>query len=112
MPAKMRKFEPGHGFTKEDWDEVSDNPELTDEQLARGKAFAEAFPALAESIRRTRGKQKTPTKELVSLRLDRETIAAFRATGPGWQVRINAALRKVISGMKQKAPAAKPKKQA
>jgi uncharacterized protein (DUF4415 family) len=102
MPAKMREFEPGHGFTKEDWDEVSDNSELTDEQLAQGKPLSEAFPALAESIRRTRGKQKTPTKELVSLRLDRETIAAFRATGPGWQVRINAALRKAISSAKQR----------
>jgi len=29
------------------------------------------------------------TKELVSLRLDKEALAAFRATGPGWQVRIN-----------------------
>jgi len=32
-----------------------DNPELTDEQIAAGgKSFAEAFPDLAETIRRSR----------------------------------------------------------
>jgi len=108
----MREFEPGHGFTKKDWDEVSDNPEATDEQLAQGRPFAEAFPGLAESIKRTRGKQKTPTKELVSLRLDRETIEAYRATGPGWQVRINATLRKAILTKRPKAKAPKLKERA
>jgi uncharacterized protein (DUF4415 family) len=29
------------------------------------------------------------TKELVSLRLDKKALAAFRSTGKGWQVRIN-----------------------
>ena len=36
----------GRGYTKEDWDEVSDNPELTDEELAQGKPFAEMFPGV------------------------------------------------------------------
>jgi uncharacterized protein (DUF4415 family) len=34
-------------------------------------------------------------KETVSLRLDRDVLDAFQADGPGWQDRINAALRKV-----------------
>lgn len=34
-------------------------------------------------------------KRLVSLRLDADVLAHFRASGPGWQSRINAALRKV-----------------
>jgi hypothetical protein len=38
-----KEFTPGQGYTKEDWDEVSDNPELTDEELAQGKPFAEMF---------------------------------------------------------------------
>jgi uncharacterized protein (DUF4415 family) len=33
-------------------------------------------------------------KELVSLRLDREVLEHFQADGPGWQDKINAALRK------------------
>lgn len=33
-------------------------------------------------------------KQAVSLRLDAEVLEHFRRTGPGWQSRINAALRK------------------
>jgi uncharacterized protein (DUF4415 family) len=33
-------------------------------------------------------------KELVSLRLDRDVLEFFQDEGPGWQERINAALRK------------------
>ncbi len=35
-------------------------------------------------------------KELVSLRLDRDILDHFQETGPGWQDRINDALRKII----------------
>jgi len=41
---------------------------------------------------------KPPTlpgvKEMVSLRIDRDVLDFFQADGPGWQDRINAALRK------------------
>jgi uncharacterized protein (DUF4415 family) len=33
-------------------------------------------------------------KEMVSLRIDRDVLDVFQADGPGWQDRINAALRK------------------
>lgn len=33
-------------------------------------------------------------KELVSLRIDQDVLAYFQEDGPGWQDRINAALRK------------------
>lgn len=74
-------------------DEVSDNPEITPEEMAQAKPFSEVFPELAESIRRTRGQQKAPTKQLISIRLDRDVLDAFRATGDGWQGRMNEALR-------------------
>jgi len=35
-------------------------------------------------------------KELVSLRIDRDVLDHFQETGPGWQDRVNAALRKAI----------------
>jgi uncharacterized protein (DUF4415 family) len=73
-----------------------DNPEWTEEDFAKAKPFAEMFPALAESYRRTRGPQKTPTKQLVSLRLDGEVISYFKEGGPGWQTRINETLRRAI----------------
>ena len=41
---------------------------------------------------------KTPavpgTKEMVSLRIDRDVLDHFQEDGPGWQERINAALRR------------------
>jgi len=33
-------------------------------------------------------------KEMVSLRIDRDVLDFFQEDGPGWQDRINAALRK------------------
>lgn len=49
--------------------------------------------ALIERDRRVRGLQIAPTKQQVTLRLDRDVLAKFRGTGPGWQARINAALK-------------------
>ena len=70
-------------------------PEATDAQLAQAKPFGEAFPALADAMRKTVGgrpKSGTP-KVAVSLRLDQEIVAWFKAAGPGWQTRMNDALR-------------------
>ena len=70
-----------------------DNPEWTAQDFKRAKPFAVAFPALAKS-RRGRGPQKRPTKVAVSLRLTREVVERFKADGPGWQSRIDEALKK------------------
>jgi uncharacterized protein (DUF4415 family) len=56
--------------------------------------FAEVFPELAATMRRARGPQKAPTKVRIALRLDRETVDAFKATGPGWQTRIGEVLKR------------------
>jgi uncharacterized protein (DUF4415 family) len=70
-----------------------DNPEWTVQDFNRAKPFAVAFPALAKS-RGGRGPQKRPTKVAVSLRLTREVVERFKADGPGWQSRIDDALKK------------------
>jgi uncharacterized protein (DUF4415 family) len=51
----------------------------------------------AAIIRRAgqRGKQKSATKQLVSLRLSPAVLEYFKATGPGWQTRIDEVLKKV-----------------
>lgn len=72
-----------------------DAPEATDEQLAQAKPFDEAFPALADAMRKNVGgrpKSENP-KVAVSLRLDQDVVARFKASGPGWQTRMNDALR-------------------
>jgi uncharacterized protein (DUF4415 family) len=98
MPKKTERqieFQEGRGYSKEDWDEVSDNPEWTEDDFKNARPFAEVFPDLAESIRRARGRPAIEApKRQISLRLDPDVIDAFKATGKGWQGRINAALRK------------------
>jgi uncharacterized protein (DUF4415 family) len=89
-------FAPGRGFTQEDWDEVSDNPEITETQWASARPFADTRPALVSTMRRGRGNPRTATKDLVSLRLDKEVLAALRGGGSGWQSRANEMLRKSL----------------
>jgi uncharacterized protein (DUF4415 family) len=101
MIAKIvrKEFEPGHGYTKEDWDAV-DSPELTEEQLAQARPFAEVFPELAKKMRRNIGgrpKLENP-KKAISIRLDADVIEKFKRTGPGWQARMNDALRRAKVG--------------
>jgi uncharacterized protein (DUF4415 family) len=89
------EFKEGRGYSKDDWDEVSDNPEWTEEDFKKARPFAEVFPEFAESIRRSRGRpaEESPKRQ-ISLRLDPDVIDAFKATGKGWQGRINHAIRK------------------
>jgi len=70
-------------------------PEATPDQLALALPFTEAFPALSDAMRRNLGgrpKVENP-KVAVSLRLDQDVVARFKETGPGWQTRMNRALR-------------------
>jgi uncharacterized protein (DUF4415 family) len=60
-----------------------DVPELTKDWFAKAE-----LRKGAKLVRRGRP-AGSGTKELVSLRLDKQALAAFRSTGPGWQVRIN-----------------------
>ena len=46
------------------------------------------------SIRKGGGPNKAPARKLVSLRLSPDVPNHFKATGPGWQSRIDDALRK------------------
>lgn len=39
----LKEFQPGRGYTKEDWDSV-DSPELTDKELARMRPAREVLP--------------------------------------------------------------------
>ena len=53
--------------------------------------------ATVGALRKARGKNKSPIKEQVAIRLDPEVLAAFRAVGPGWQTRMNAVLKEWLS---------------
>ncbi len=88
-----KPFVPGQGYEKADWDAV-DSPELTDAELAGLRPMQEAMPALHAALQeglRKRGPART--KEAVSIRLDIDLVERLRASGPGWQSRVNDALR-------------------
>ena len=76
-----------------------DAPELDDEWFERARPATEVVPQVVERWRRTRGRQKAPTKEAISIRLDADVLAYYRATGRGWQGRINETLRKYTTGV-------------
>ncbi|MFA7242656.1 MAG: BrnA antitoxin family protein [Sulfuricellaceae bacterium] len=57
-------------------------------------ATVEEMNAGIEPARRGRGRPAgSGNKEQVAIRFDNDVLAAFRSAGPGWQTRMNAALR-------------------
>lgn len=74
--------------SKPDWVDPDDAPEWTDEMFDRAEI------RIGDKVIR-RGRPPGSAKRLVSLRLDQAVIDHFRAEGPGWQSRLNEALRKV-----------------
>ena len=68
---------------------------LTTTDMRKFKPASEVLPpALQKTLGvRPRGPQKAPTKVATTIRLSPEVVQAFRATGEGWQTRIDAALK-------------------
>ncbi len=48
------------------------------------------------TTRRRRGPQKTPLKVPTTIRFDADVLAALKATGKGWQTRVNEAMREWV----------------
>ena len=92
---KKRK-KPDHISPKE-WADI-DSPPLTERELEKMKPLREVFPDLAEFAakrRRTRSSsQSVPIKKPITLQVDSDVLANYKATGPGWQSRMNEALRR------------------
>jgi len=78
--ARAAAMPPSPGTPDLDW---------TKGMVTRGGGVAATIAA----IRRTRGPSRKPAKEQVAIRFDQDILAAFRAGGPGWQTRMNAALK-------------------
>ena len=66
--------------------------DLSEVDPALFKPFS-SLPDDLQTVLRGRGKQKAPTKVAVTLRYSPEVIDAFRATGKGWQTRMDEALK-------------------
>ena len=72
--------------------------ELTAADLRKFKPSSEVLsPDLQKTLAiRLRGPQKTPTKVSTTIRLSSGVVQAFRATGEGWQTRVDAALKELL----------------
>lgn len=80
VAAAVRVMPPGNDFVWDGMDE-DDRP-----------ATAEEMRAGIEADKRRRGRPAGSDKTQIALRVDNDTLAAFRATGQGWQSRMNSAL--------------------
>jgi uncharacterized protein (DUF4415 family) len=79
------------------WVDPDDAPEWTEEMFDRAEIRAGnklVRPATGTLAKAGRPPQGERAKRQVTLRLDPEIIERFRASGPGWQSRINELLRK------------------
>lgn len=110
----VSKHEPGYvpndAFTQADWDEVSDNPELTDEELARLRTAQEVLPpALFAGLVNRGGRPRAAIRKVpVTLRVDPAILDAYKATGDGWQTRMHAALVRGLRGSSPKRQRSEP----
>jgi uncharacterized DUF497 family protein len=73
-------------------DEHGEVRELTAADLKGFKPGGEALPPSLRTKVGVRGRQKAPTKIPLSLRLSPQVVEAFRASGDGWQTRIDVVL--------------------
>jgi uncharacterized protein (DUF4415 family) len=91
--------------TRSSWADPDDAPEWTDEQFERAELSIGGVvirPANGTLTKPGRPRSAAPKKS-VHLRLSPDVLTYFRKSGPGWQTRIDEALRKAA-----KLPARKP----
>ncbi len=79
--------------------DFDENPEWTEEDFRVAHPASEVMAPervalLVRQPGRPKGSTKADAKQQVALRLDRDVIEKFKAAGPGWQTRMNEALRR------------------
>jgi len=82
-------------YSKRVWRDPDDAPPLGESW------FKQADVMLGRKVVRRGRPAGTAKKEAISIRLDRDVLAHFRSVGPGWQARINAALRRSMANAKR-----------
>jgi uncharacterized protein (DUF4415 family) len=83
---------------KKKWIDPDDAPKLTREFFRTADIYDGS-----KLVRRGRPPVGERPKQAVKLRLSPDVLEHFRAGGPGWQTRINAALERAVARQKRKA---------
>ena len=74
-----------------------DIPELTDKDFAKAKPFNEMFPEQHASLRRRGRPNIVAPKEHIGFRLAADVVEAIRATGRGYNARVEKVLREALA---------------
>lgn len=78
------------------------NPEWTAAMIAKARPAKEVLPEIfgartAAAMLKPRGRPKSSDSKIaISLRLPPDTLARWKATGPGWQTRMADVLRESV----------------
>ena len=81
---------------------------LTEEELERSVADDPDWKDIPTNWHEDAEVVDMRNKKLISLRLDQEVIDWFKASGPGYQTRMNAALRAYVRARQKAAPRQPP----
>jgi uncharacterized protein (DUF4415 family) len=87
--------------SKRAWVDPDDAPEWTHEQFERAEIAigGNVLRPSQGTLTRPRGRPKKPDAKVhTHIRLSPQVLEYFRATGPGWQARIDEVLRTWVSG--------------
>ena len=76
---------------------------MTDRDIVRDADAPEWSPEMFARAIARKGLQPVPKKTLLSLRIDADVVAWFRALGSGYQSRMNALLRAYMEANKSSA---------
>ena len=78
-------------------DHDDDNPEWTDADFARARPFPEMFPELARKLRAQGGRPRLARPKVhVGFRLAADVVEGIKATGKGYNVRVERVLREAL----------------
>jgi uncharacterized protein (DUF4415 family) len=85
--------------------DYDDNPPWSAADFKRARPAREVVPELVEAFKRARGRPPLENPKIsLTLRLDKAMVEKFRASGPGWQGRMNATLIKAAPRAKKISP--------
>ena len=91
--------------------DLDDVPEMRKEDFRTAVRLRNVMPEVVEAMKRGRGRPKAEhPKERVSLRLEPGIIEAYRATGTGWQRRIERTLQAGVQRLPGSKKAARVKR--
>ena len=79
-------------------DQDDDNPEWTDADFARARPFPEVFPELARQLKAQGGRPKLERPKIhVGFRLAADVVEGIKATGKGYNARVERVLRDALA---------------